>query len=132
MLVSYAQSFSLLSINALSCKIIERPGLPVQCLTEKIRLLLSSYTKGIQKQQNVKGNLFQQKTKAKAVSDSARSYAFTAFNYIHQNPNRGVLCTGWKIGSFLLLLIIQAGVIEAYVIKRTCSTFTGFGYTKFL
>jgi putative transposase len=49
--------------------------------------LLSSYTKGIQKQENITGNLFQQKTKSKCVDD----YAFTAFHYIHQNAYRAKL-----------------------------------------
>ena len=73
----------LIDANKKSCEEITRPGMPTQRLTENIRLLLSSYTKGLQQQQNFKGNLFQQKTKAKAVTVGERSYAFTAFNYIH-------------------------------------------------
>jgi putative transposase len=65
---------------------IPKTPIPIQNLTEGIRLLLSSYTKGLQKQQGFKGNLFQQKTKAKAVSDNDITYAATAFHYIHQNP----------------------------------------------
>ena len=59
-------------------------------LSEGIRLLLSSYTKGVNKQQSKTGNLLQQNTKSKCVFDMAnvheRGYASTCFHYIHQNP----------------------------------------------
>ena len=59
-------------------------------LSEGIRLLLSSYTKGINKQENMTGNLIQQKTKSKCVFDASgpshNGYAETCFHYIHQNP----------------------------------------------
>ena len=54
-------------------------------ITNGFRLLQSSYAKGINKQQNRSGNLFQQKTKAKLVSGK-ENYSITAFHYIHQNP----------------------------------------------
>jgi putative transposase len=61
-------------------------------LSEGIRLLLSSYTKGINKQENRTGNLIQQKTKSKCVYDASnfdeKGYAETCFYYIHQNPLR--------------------------------------------
>jgi len=93
----------LINANEYSCKEVPKPGIPVQYLTENIRLLLSSYTKGIQKQQGFKGNLFQQKTKAKPVSGSKNDYAFTAFNYIHQNPYKAMLVKkmeDWEFSSF--------------------------------
>jgi putative transposase len=59
-------------------------------LSEGIRLLLSSYTKGINKQENRTGNLIQQNTKFKCVYDNSVSesykYAVTCFDYIHSNP----------------------------------------------
>lgn len=70
-------------------------------LTESIRLLLSSYTKGFNKQYNKTGNLFQQKTKAKCVSDE--QYSVTAFHYIHQNPMAAGLVSkmeDWEFSSF--------------------------------
>jgi REP element-mobilizing transposase RayT len=94
--------FLINSTNA-SCAIIGKQNLPVQQLTESIRLMLSSYTKGIQKQQQFKGNLFQQKTKAKPVSGGEKPYAFTAFNYIHQNPYNSKLVKkmeDWEFSSF--------------------------------
>ncbi|HEX5150408.1 MAG TPA: hypothetical protein VFW07_03105 [Parafilimonas sp.] len=93
----------LVNTTEASCTMVEKQNLPVQRLTESIRLLLSSYTKGIQKQQQFKGNLFQQKTKAKPVSGTERSYAFIAFNYIHQNPyNAGLVkkIEDWEFSSF--------------------------------
>jgi len=66
-------------------------------------LLLSSYAKGLQKQQGFKGNLFQQKTKTKAVSGNNTSYAVTVFHYIHQNPYKSNLVSkmeDWEFSSF--------------------------------
>jgi hypothetical protein len=54
-------------------------------ITNGFRLLQSSYAKGINKEQNRTGNLFQQKTKAKCTND-AEDYSLIAFHYIHQNP----------------------------------------------
>ena len=62
MLVPDAESFSfLLHANAQTVMPVSKSIIPTQHLTEGIRLLLSSYTKGIQKQRGFKGNLFQQK-----------------------------------------------------------------------
>lgn len=58
-------------------------------LSEGIRLMLSSYTKGINKQEDRTGNLIQQKTKSKCVYDAEVNdlqYVTTCFHYIHQNP----------------------------------------------
>ena len=61
-------------------------------LSEGVRLLLSSYTKGINRQEDKTGNLIQQKTKSKCVYDASKSdsrgYVTTCFHYIHQNPLR--------------------------------------------
>ncbi|HEX5026332.1 MAG TPA: hypothetical protein VFV68_13720, partial [Agriterribacter sp.] len=76
----------LVHTNEHSCSVISKSVIPTQIPTENIRLLLSSYTKGIQKQEHFSGNLFQQKTKAKPVTALNGGYALTAFNYIHQNP----------------------------------------------
>ena len=89
--------------NEKSTQLIPKTPVPIQNLTEGIRLLLSSYTKGLQKQQGFKGNLFQQKTKAKAVSGNDTSYAVTAFHYIHQNPYKANLVNkmdDWEFSSF--------------------------------
>jgi putative transposase len=54
-------------------------------ITNGFRLLQSSYAKGINKEQNRTGNLFQQKTKAKRTNNS-ENYSLAAFHYIHQIP----------------------------------------------
>ena len=86
--------------------------IPLQNLTEGIRLLLSSYTKGLNKQLGLTGNLFQQKTKAKCtslvsdtlkVSDTKRCYSTIAFHYIHQNAWKAGLVEkieDWEFSSF--------------------------------
>jgi putative transposase len=60
-------------------------------LCEGIRMLLSSYSKAINKQESRTGSLFQQQTKAKLVPvtdvDGRRiPYSKYCFHYIHQNP----------------------------------------------
>lgn len=66
--------------------------MPRNILSEGIRLLLSAYTKGINKQQERTGNLIQQNIKSKCVFDASKfreeGYATTCFHYIHQNPLR--------------------------------------------
>jgi REP element-mobilizing transposase RayT len=65
------------------------------------RTLLSSYTRAIQKQENMTGSLFQQNTKAKELTDN--QYAFSCFHYIHQNPYRSILVDkieDWPYHSF--------------------------------
>ena len=70
---------------------------------EGIRLLLSSYTKGIQKQWGYTGNLFQQRTKSKCVTNRDEKYGEITFHYIHQNPVRAGLVRNmedWEFSSF--------------------------------
>ena len=74
----------LVRATASSTKIVKQTPIKISSLVESIRLLLSSYTQGIQKQEGFTGSLFQQKTKSKNVD----SYLSTAFHYIHQNPLR--------------------------------------------
>lgn len=77
----------LIQANAASVKIVKQTPIEINALTESIRLLLSSYAQGIQKQENLKGGLFQQKTKSKCADD----YLVSVFHYIHQNPLRANL-----------------------------------------
>ena len=57
-------------------------------LSEGIRMMLSSYTQAINKQERRTGSLFAQNTKSKLLNFQKGNvdYAFTCFNYIHQNP----------------------------------------------
>ena len=70
-------------------------------LSEGVRNLLHTYTKGINKQNNFTGSLFQQNTKAKIVSSS--DYRQICFHYIHQNPIKAKLTEkmeDWPYSSF--------------------------------
>ncbi|MGK7392758.1 MAG: transposase [Candidatus Cyclobacteriaceae bacterium M2_1C_046] len=54
-----------------------------------LRIMLSSYTRAINKQEKKTGSLFQQNSKIKLVESSNKSkleYPFICFHYIHQNP----------------------------------------------
>jgi putative transposase len=65
-------------------------GKPMQEIAYRIGILLSSYSQAINKQNKTTGSLFQQKTKAKILSEtdsgSRLSYFEQCFHYIHQNP----------------------------------------------
>ncbi len=85
---------------------ITPPTGKVQSLSSSIGILQSSYTRAIQKQENIKGSLFQQKTKAKQLEPSAwpgkNTYA-TCMHYIHQNPLKAGLVgkmEDWEYSSF--------------------------------
>jgi hypothetical protein len=87
-------------------------GKPMQELAYRIGILLSSYSQAINKQNNT-GSLFQQKTKAKLLSDdpivhdaSTRydGYMVTCMHYIHQNAWKAGLVTkmeDWLYSSFI-------------------------------
>jgi len=72
-------------------------------LSEGIKNLLSSYTQGINKQNNSTGSLFQQNTKAKAIAKGGANYDLICFHYIHQNPVMAKLVKrmeDWPYSSF--------------------------------
>ena len=72
-------------------------------LSEGIRLLLSSYTQAINKQNKSSGSLFQQNTKAAPIVKGSINYELTVFHYIHQNAYRAKLVDkmeDWEYSSF--------------------------------
>lgn len=72
-------------------------------LSEGIRLLLSSYSQAINKQNKSTGSLFQQNTKASPIVKGSINYDLTVFNYIHQNAYRAKLVEkmeDWEYSSF--------------------------------
>jgi REP element-mobilizing transposase RayT len=79
----------LIHANADTCRLVKHTPIEINALTEGIRLMLSSYAKGIQQQEGLTGNLFQQKTKSKCAND--QDYASAVFHYIHQNAYRAGL-----------------------------------------
>jgi putative transposase len=101
-----------------SCKPIPSyGGKPMQILARKIGLTLSSYAQHINFQNKTTGSLFQQKTKAKSISEYMESsqtaaggptlgyndYFINCFHYIHQNPLKSKLVTKieeWEFSSF--------------------------------
>ncbi len=69
---------------------------------KNIGIILSSYTRAINKKYNRTGSLFQSKTKAKNVSNSNQQ-AFICFHYIHQNPLKAKLVNkmqDWEFSSY--------------------------------
>ena len=93
----------LINANVNTVKLVKESPIKINALTEGFRLLLSSYTQGINKQNNRTGNLFQQKTKFKCVSDENTNYGYTVFQYTHQNPFKAKLVTklkDWEFSSF--------------------------------
>ena len=81
-------------------------GEPRNVLSEGIRISLSTYTQGINKQEKRKGSLFTQNTKAKSVMDQFHNYYYPdiCFYYIHQNPSKAGLVQkleDWPYSSFL-------------------------------
>jgi len=78
-------------------------SLELSALSNGIRLLLSSYTQSINKQQHTSGSLFRQNTKSKLIDNGSIHYSFTAFHYIHLNPLTAKLVTNindWEYSSF--------------------------------
>jgi putative transposase len=103
----------LIRANSCSTKIVKEKPIPINALTEGIRLMLSSYTKAIQKQESITGNLFQQKTKFKCVDE----YLPTVFHYIHQNALKAKLVNrleDWKWSSIQEYL----GRVKTQLCKR--------------
>ncbi|MDN5199830.1 transposase [Fulvivirgaceae bacterium BMA10] len=80
-------------------------SLIVNQLSNGFRLLLSSYSKAINKQENRSGSLFRQKTKYKCLTLSSpyNDYPIVCFHYIHQNPLKAGLVEkmeDWEFSSF--------------------------------
>ncbi|HEY5823551.1 MAG TPA: transposase [Cyclobacteriaceae bacterium] len=74
----------LIQVNTETQKIVKETPVKINALTESLRLMLTSYTRAIQKQESLVGSLFQQKTKFKCADD----YLTSVFHYVHQNPYR--------------------------------------------
>ena len=98
--------------NSETCRLVKKTSaFEINTLTENIRLLLSSYTKAIQKQEGFTGNLFQQKTKSKCVNEVGFDYSSTAFHNIHQNAFKAGLVKkmeDWEFSSLPEYLGLRA------------------------
>jgi putative transposase len=91
--------------NSNSVQIAGNHAISRNVFSEGIRNLLSSYTQGINKQENRTGSLFTQNTRFKCLTDSVHKelYTTTCFHYIHQNPMKAKLVNlleEWPYSSF--------------------------------
>jgi putative transposase len=92
--------------------------IPLDCdlkkLTAEWRIMLSSYTRAINKHKDWSGSLFQQKTKSKEMKTNEQ--ALICFNYIHQNPIKSGLVSkmeDWKFSSFMDYVDLRGGTLVA-------------------
>ena len=93
----------LVNTNSQSIKIRKVGSLNLSELSNGIRMLLSSYSLAINKQENKTGSQFRQKTQAKLLNIEEVNYPFTCFQYIHQNPLKAGLVErmeDWDFSSF--------------------------------
>lgn len=84
----------------------------------RIGTLLSSYSQAINKQNKTTGSLFQQKTKAKILSEQTEgnqeNYLESCFYYIHNNPfEAGLVKTlsDWPYSSYLDYIDARKGTL---------------------
>lgn len=95
----------LIYTNPASIAVKKVGGLQLQQLTNGIKLLLSSYTKAVNKKYGRSGSLFQQKTKAKCVNATPiENYSEMAMHYVHQNPYKAKLVSAngfWPYSSLI-------------------------------
>jgi putative transposase len=89
-------------------------GKPIQELSYRIGILLSSYSQAINKQNKTTGSLFQQRTKAKILCETYNgaiiSYFEQCFHYVHQNPLRAGLVKDieeWPYSSYRFYLGLE-------------------------
>jgi len=103
----------LILANAESEKIKKFGNKDANIFSENLRIMLSSYTRAINKQENRTGSLFQQHSKIKPLNDIYYgrisnplrniSYANYCFHYIHNNPvqaNLVISKENWEFSSY--------------------------------
>lgn len=93
-------------------------GKPMQEFAYRMGLLQSSYAQAINKQNGTSGSLFQQKTKAKALSEEKEgrriSYLDNCLFYIHYNPKEAGLVTDllqWPYSSYPDYMELRNGTL---------------------
>ena len=86
-------------------------------LNNAIGILLRSYTRSMQAQENFTGSLFQQKTKAKELIDTDNAtinYLSLCAHYIHFNPLKAKIVENledWKYSSYLDYMDLRNGTL---------------------
>ncbi|MDT3741356.1 MAG: transposase [Candidatus Kapabacteria bacterium] len=81
-------------------------------ISDKIGILLSSYTKAINRKYNRHGSLFQEHSKAKLITNDC--YIISLLTYIHQNPIRSGLtekAEEWKYSSYQDYIDLRNGTL---------------------
>lgn len=109
----------------------------IQTLNQSLGMLLSSYTRAIQKQEKITGSLFQKRTKTKLIFDEikiepaywntafgtlinipeGKSYLHTCVEYIHQNPVYSGIVKNpedWEYSSFRDYVGLRDGKLLDY------------------
>jgi putative transposase len=91
---------------------------PMQEFAYRVGILLSSYFQAINKQNKTTGSLFQQKTKAKILSEQIEgkqeNYLESCFFYVHNNPFEAGLVNNlkeWQWSSYLDYIDIRKGIL---------------------
>lgn len=97
-------------------------------LKKSIGLLLSSYTKAINKSFSRVGSLFQQHTKTKLIVDDKS--LLTVISYIHQNPKRKSLVSNledWEFSSYRDYLGLRNGtLVDKTFIRKNFTSIEAF------
>ncbi|MDO9257985.1 MAG: transposase [Bacteroidales bacterium] len=91
----------MVNVNDVSLELVKWGGNVMPSISNGFQLLQSNYTKRINYRENRTGSLFQQKTKSKLLE--TKSYALTAFWYLHQNPVKAALAKNmleWEYSSY--------------------------------
>jgi hypothetical protein len=90
----------MVDVNDVSLEPVTWGGNIMPSISNGFQLLQSNYSKRINYRENRTGSLFQQKTKSKLLE--TKSYALTAFWYLHQNPVKAALAKNmleWEYSS---------------------------------
>jgi putative transposase len=91
----------MIKVNYESLEPVKWGGNVMPSISNGFQLLQSNYSKRINHKENRTGSLFQQKTKSKLLE--TKSYALTAFWYLHQNPVKATLAINlleWEYTSY--------------------------------
>jgi len=91
----------MVQVNDESLEPVKWGGNVMPSISNGFQLLQSNYSKRINYRENRAGSLFQQKTKSKLLE--TKSYALTAFWYLHQNPVKAALAKNmleWEYSSY--------------------------------
>ncbi len=82
----------------------EKRNNKISQFSENLRILLSQYTKAVNKQEKIIGSLFRQNTKSKSLEQTnTNKYIVACFHYINRNPYDAKLVSSisdWEFSSF--------------------------------